>query len=162
MQVLVGIESLEEPPRHAGMGAKSAPVSRVLAAVERIQDAGVPVIGCFIVGADGDDEASIERLGDRLEAAPFADVQVTLSTPFPGTALERRLRESGRILPDADWSHYTLFDVVHRPDRMTPEALTNSFRRLVARVFAEGPSARRTELRRDILRRARGISEASA
>src|SRR5262245_29901962 len=60
VQVLVGIESLVF--RHPGMGPKAAELSRVMAAVAAIQDAGVAVIGCLIVGSDGETRQSLDRL----------------------------------------------------------------------------------------------------
>ncbi len=120
VQVLVGLESLDL--RHVGMGPKGAPLARMIEAVEAIQATGVAVVGCFIVGGDGETEVSLDRLGEFLETAPMADVQLTLQTPFPGTAMHRRLRSQGRLLADRGWSHYTLFDVTYRPDAMSFEA----------------------------------------
>jgi radical SAM superfamily enzyme YgiQ (UPF0313 family) len=148
VQVLVGIESLEF--RHAGMGPKEAALSRMIDSVEGIQETGVAVIGCFIVGADGETEASLDRLGAFLEDAPFADVQLTLQTPFPGTALHRRLRGQGRLLKDRGWSQYTLFDLTFQPDKMSVPALESGFRDLVRRAFSSGPSQRRAAIRREI------------
>lgn len=156
VQVLVGLESLES--RHDGMGPKGAPLPRMIDAVEAIQAAGVAVIGCFIVGGDGETEASLDRLGSFLEDAPMADVQLTLQTPFPGTALHRRLREQGRLLADRGWSHYTLFDVTYRPDAMSARALESGFRALVGRVFSDGPSRRRAAIRRAVWARRPGLS----
>ncbi len=148
VQVLVGMESLEVS--HGGMGPKGAPVSRILEAVEAIQATGVAVIGCFIVGADGETEASLDRLGTFLESAPLADVQLTLQTPFPGTALHRRLERAGRLLGHRGWSYYTLFDVTYQPTSMSVEALELGFRSLVQRVFSAVPAQRRASLRRRI------------
>src|SRR5207244_2151004 len=78
VQVLVGIESLVF--RHPGMGAKQAELTRMLDAVRAIQEAGVAVIGCFIVGAAGETRASLDRLTEFLLRSPFADVQLTLQT----------------------------------------------------------------------------------
>jgi hypothetical protein len=110
----------------------------------------VAVVGCFIVGADGETEASLDRLGSFLEAAPMADVQLTLQTPFPGTALRRRLRREGRLLADRGWPHHTLFDLTYRPDAMSVEALESGFHTLLRRVFSEGPARRRAEIRRRV------------
>lgn len=150
VQVLVGLESMVH--RHRGMGAKDASLARVTDAIDAIQAAGVAVNGCFIVGSDGEDEASIDRLGDLLASSPLAEVQLTILTPFPGTALHRRLAATGRLLPDRDWSHYTLFDVTYRPDRMTVGALEGAFRALVRRVFDETSTRRRQAIRRSIWR----------
>jgi radical SAM superfamily enzyme YgiQ (UPF0313 family) len=148
VQVLVGLESLES--YHGGMGPKRVPPARMIDAVEAIQATGVAVVGCFIVGADGETESSLDRLGCFLESAPLADVQLTLQTPFPGTALHRRLHREGRLLADRGWSHYTLFDVTYQPDAMSVEALESGFRALVRRVFSAAPASRRAAIRREV------------
>ncbi|MEZ6235372.1 MAG: radical SAM protein [Phycisphaerales bacterium] len=151
VQVLVGMESFA--PGYAGMGAKAAPRQRVMDAAARIQEAGVAVIGCFIVGGDGEDHESIQALIDFAIDAPLADVQLTLRTPFPGTALHRRLASQGRLLPDRGWSAYTLFDTTFVPDRLSVEQLDQGFHHAVRCVFAEGPAARRAAIRHEIWER---------
>ena len=148
VQVLVGLESLVHAP--GGMGAKNADWPRILDAIGVIQNAGVAVIGCFIAGCDGETQDSLDRLAEFILASPLADVQITLQTPFPGTALYRRLRREGRLLPERGWSYYTLFDVTYQPDLMTVAELEASFRRLVRAVFSPEPTRRRQALRRGI------------
>jgi radical SAM superfamily enzyme YgiQ (UPF0313 family) len=152
-QVLIGIESLVF--RYPGMGSKQAEMERIMAAVERVQEAGVPVNGCFIVGADGETRQSLDRLVQFILASPLAEVQLTLQTPFPGTALRRRLARAGRLLADRGWSHYTLFDVTYQPDCLTPQELEIGFREAVAAVFSREATERRSALRRRILSRRR-------
>jgi radical SAM superfamily enzyme YgiQ (UPF0313 family) len=151
VQVLVGIESLVF--RYPGMGSKTARLERVMAAVDRIQDAGVAVIGCFIVGADGETTTSLERLGSFLQQSRLADVQVTLHTPFPGTALRSRMARDGRLLKNRDWSHYTLFDVTFQPDQLSVAGLEQGYRELLTAVFDKDQAMRRAAIRRDIWRR---------
>lgn len=155
VQVLVGLESLS--PRFAGMGAKKARIDRMMDAVAAIHHVGVAVIGCFVVGADGEDEESLAHLADFLLDAPLADVQLTLLTPFPGTRLHRRLADQDRLLPDRGWDSYTLFDVVHRPDPLSPDQLQSAFHNLVKIVFSAQASARRHDLRRSVWAR-RGVA----
>lgn len=152
-QVLIGIESLVF--RYPGMGSKLAELERIMEAVSRVQDAGVPVNGCFIVGADGETRQSLDRLVSFILDSPLAEVQLTLQTPFPGTALRRRLDEEGRLLADRGWSHYTLFDVTYRPDCLTPLELEVGFREAVAAVFCCEATERRSTLRRRMLSRRR-------
>lgn len=151
VQVLVGIESLVF--RYPGMGAKHAELSRIMDAVQAIQDAGIVVNGCFVVGADGETDDSIDRLADFINESPLAEVQLTLQTPFPGTGLYRKLHREGRLLESASWSNYTLFDVTYQPDGMTPDQLAAGFRRLLSNVFSAGNATRRSLLRREIWRR---------
>jgi radical SAM superfamily enzyme YgiQ (UPF0313 family) len=151
VQVLVGIESLVF--RHPGMGPKQAHPARVLAAVQAIQEAGVAVIGCFLVGCDGETRQSLDNLARFILDSPLADVQLTLQTPFPGTALHRRLSQEGRLLPERGWSSYTLFDVTYRPDRLSVEELEGAFQDLVRRVFDGNAATRRGAIRREVWQR---------
>jgi radical SAM superfamily enzyme YgiQ (UPF0313 family) len=148
VQVLVGIESLVF--RHAGMGAKQADLPRIMDALDAIQAAGVAVIGCFIVGSDGETRHSLDRLARFIELSMIADVQLTLQTPFPGTALRRRLERQGRLLPNRGWSHCTLFDLTFQPDAMSVEELETAYRQLVCRVFAPVESTRRQTIRKRV------------
>lgn len=150
VQVLVGIESLVF--RYPGMGAKQAELDRMMDAVCAIQDAGVVVNGCFILGADGETDASIDRLAEYIIESPLAEVQLTLQTPFPGTSLYRKLHAENRLLKNRGWSYYTLFDVTYQPDRMSVESLEAGFERACRVVFSQGASRRRGELRKSIWR----------
>lgn len=159
VQVLVGIESLA--PSYRGLGAKAAPLARVMEAIDRVQSRGVAVIGCFIVGADGETEETLGALEAFALESPLADVQLTLQTPFPGTPLRARLEREGRLPADRGWSACTLFDVAFTPDRMSARALEQGFRTLVQRVHAAGPAARREEIRRQIWARRGEPTEAA-
>ena len=150
VQVLVGLESMVH--QHTGMGAKRTELPRMLDAVRAIQAAGVAVIGCCIVGSDGEDGASLERLIEFLHDDPCADAQVTLQTPFPGTALRRRLEREGRLLEDRNWSQCTLFDVTYMPDKVTPEELQAGYARVLASAFDEDAHRRRSTIRRETWR----------
>lgn len=150
VQVLIGIESLVF--RYPGMGSKTAPLERVMAAIDRIQDAGIAVIGCFIVGAYGETLASLERLTGYLRETRLADIQLTLATPFPGTPLRARLARQGRLLNDRDWTHYTLLDVTFQPDQLAVDELERGFQNVLAAVFDNAESARRAAIRRDVWR----------
>jgi radical SAM superfamily enzyme YgiQ (UPF0313 family) len=148
VQVLVGIESLVF--RYPGQGAKRTELARIMQAVEAIQAAGVVVNGCFIVGAEGETHASLERLVEFVLASPLAEVQITLQTPFPGTMLYERLASAGRLLPDRGWSQYTLFDVTYEPDVLSVAELEQGFREVLSAVYSASASARRNQLRREI------------
>ena len=52
VQLLVGVESLVYSYR--GFGDKQADWGRVMAALYAIQDHGIAVCGCFVLGADGE------------------------------------------------------------------------------------------------------------
>jgi radical SAM superfamily enzyme YgiQ (UPF0313 family) len=153
VQVLVGIESLVHSYR--GLGEKRAELRRVMAALEVIQDHGIAVVGCFVLGADGETRGSIANLTQFLLDCPLADVQVTLQTPFPGSPLRKRLAKEGRIISDRGWDHYTLFDVTFVPDCMTVPDLEDAYRKLVTVVFSTAENKRRASIRRRIWAKSR-------
>ena len=142
-QILIGFES--SVFRYRGMAAKTAAVEKMTEAAIAIQEAGIVVNACFIVGADGETEASIDRLAEFLETAPFGEIQLTLQTPFPGTSLYRSLMTSGRMLP-GDFSRHTLFDVVYHPNPLSANQLSSAFRRLVAHVYRDTAQKRRDRI----------------
>jgi radical SAM superfamily enzyme YgiQ (UPF0313 family) len=146
VQVLVGIESLVHAYR--GMGQKKADRHRVLAALDTIQDHGVAVIGCFVLGAEGETSRSIEGLTRFILDCQLSDVQVTLQTPFPGTAVRKRLEYQGRLLADRGWEYYTLFDLTFVPDQMSVAELERGYRELAYNVFSVSENARRLGIRR--------------
>ena len=149
-QVLVGIESLVF--RYPGQGRKADQSQRIMDAIAAIQEAGVVVNGCFIAGADGETRSSLERLTRFILESPLAEVQLTLQTPFPGAGLYQRLRKAGRLLPDRDWSCYTLFDVCHQPDAMSVEELEAGFREALTEIYSAEATRKRVQLRRDVWR----------
>lgn len=150
-QVLVGIESLVFP--YPGMGHKRAALERVVAAIDAIQLEGIVANGCFVLGADGETERSAEELLEFVLQSRLAEVQITLQTPFPGSALHDKLRRAGRLLPERGWNRYTLFDVCHRPDPLPVTALEQLFEETLRLVFSTEHAGRRDDLRRRIWRR---------
>ena len=148
VQVLVGIESLVHA--YSGFGSKRAALARVMAALDAVQDHGVAVVGCFVLGADGETPGSIGGLAQFLLDCRLADVQVTLQTPFPGSPLRKRLGQAGRLRADRNWDYYTLFDVTFLPDAMTVAELEQSYQQLAGVVYSAAENLRRLGIRRKI------------
>jgi len=157
VQLLVGVESLVHAYR--GFGDKQADLGRLMAALYAIQDQGIAVCGCFVLGADGETAASVMSLVQFLVDCRLADVQVTLQTPFPGSPLRKRLAKAGRILADRDWDYYTLFDVTFVPDSMSVPELESSYRELAGVVYSEAENRRRMSIRRRVWEKAHNVRE---
>jgi radical SAM superfamily enzyme YgiQ (UPF0313 family) len=106
-------------------------------AITRIQEYGVAVNACFILGLDGDGPEIFDAVESFVgETKPF-DVQITVQTPFPGTPLYDRLRTEGRLLEEGAWEKCTLFDVNYRPSGMTVEQLERGLIDLGKRLYSE-------------------------
>jgi radical SAM superfamily enzyme YgiQ (UPF0313 family) len=111
----------------------------------RIQQKGIRVNTCFIIGLDSHDESIFDAVYDFCDECNVYDVQVTLPTPFPGTALYRRLKESGRLIEDKAWDKCTLFDLLFEPKNFSRGNLRKGFRALVKRLYSDEFTAKRRQ-----------------
>ncbi len=144
-QILVGLES-------AGGGDldgidpnnwKHKQSSRYLAAIEKIQNKGITVNGCFILGLDSQTTDSFEEVRDFVQKSGLLEVQITVQTPFPGTPLYTRLQSEGRLLQDRYWDRCTLFDVNYIPKQMSVDELESGVRWLFGEIYNEKEFVRR-------------------
>jgi radical SAM superfamily enzyme YgiQ (UPF0313 family) len=98
------------------------------AAIRRLHDLGVMVNGSFVFGMDEDDDSVFGRtvgwaIDNGIETATFH-----ILTPYPGTALFKRMEAEGRIL-HRNWDLYDTRHVVFRTRLMTAEALESGYGR---------------------------------
>jgi radical SAM superfamily enzyme YgiQ (UPF0313 family) len=114
-----------------------------LEAIARIQDHGITVNGCFVIGLDGDGPEVFDKVFSFVEATGLYEVQVTVLTAFPGAPLYDRLKREKRIIEDRRWDKCTLFDVNFKPSRMSADELASGFRGLVVRLYSEEFTSRR-------------------
>ncbi len=139
-QVLIGLES----PRFSTLDGveqranwKARQVDRYMEAIRRIQDRGITVNGCFVLGLDGAGVESFEDIWKFVCESGLYEVQITVQTAFPGTPLYERLKGEGRILREEAWELCTLFDVNFRPTKMTVAELEGGLRNLAGRIYSE-------------------------
>jgi radical SAM superfamily enzyme YgiQ (UPF0313 family) len=139
-QVLIGLESPEQSALN-GMEMKVNFKARrwetYVDAIRRIQDHGITVNGCFILGLDGHTSDIYPEVLDFALKVPLYDVQITVLTPFPGTPLYDRLLHEGRLLQPERWDLCTLFDVNYQPKNMTVEELRDGLYWLTERLYSE-------------------------
>jgi radical SAM superfamily enzyme YgiQ (UPF0313 family) len=98
------------------------------AAVRRLHDLGVMVNASFVFGMDGDDETVFDRTVEWAIEKGIETATFHVLTPYPGTALYRRLADEGRITT-SDWDRYDTRHAVFRPAKMTAAALEAGYRR---------------------------------
>jgi radical SAM superfamily enzyme YgiQ (UPF0313 family) len=162
-QLLIGLESLsgERLRRVETTGWKAAHVGRYVEAVRAIQDHGVTVNACFVVGLDGDTPAVFDEIRrfDR-EARPL-EIQVTVLTPFPGTALFDRLQREGRLDPPPYWNRCTLFDITYEPVGMSRDQLRKGLHDLFTDLYNEHAFKRRKRQYMQMVRRLHRTGAAS-
>lgn len=163
-QILIGLESpssgLDGLEHKANWKLKQRETYQ--RAIETIQDAGVTVNGCFVLGLDGQDATCFDAVFDFVRATGLYEVQITVMTAFPNAPLYDRLARSGRLIEPEAWEACTLFDVNYRPEKMTVAELENGFRDLAHRIYDTGfieERRRRFFARQSDLRRQRAEAQ---
>lgn len=139
-EVLIGLES---PSSHGLDGIemntnwKLQRLPRYQSLLKNIQDHGIRVNGCFVLGLDGQGPEIFGQMREFVRGADLFDVQITVQTPFPGTPLIKRLQQEGRMVKENDWDRCTLFDVNYHPSGMTKEQLAAGFRELGVDLYSD-------------------------
>ena len=139
--LLMGLESLSKDSLRSVHKGFNSP-DEYAELVRTLHRHGIALMGCFVLGMDADGP------GSALEAAEFA-VQTgidlprfAISTPFPGTALYKRLEAEGRIL-SRDWSLYDGQHVVFQPKGMSVQELQEGHEAAWRHAYKAASIARR-------------------
>ncbi len=140
-----GFESLSEKNlRHAGKSHNR--VAGYADVIEAFHQRGIAMEGNFVFGFDDDCDDVFDNTARFVIQAGVDLPQFHLLTPYPDTALYRRLQAEGRIV-DRDWSHYDNASYEHlpvfRPKRLSREALREGIRWTERTVFSWGNTFRR-------------------
>jgi radical SAM superfamily enzyme YgiQ (UPF0313 family) len=150
-QVLIGLESPTLDPLDGlelNVNWKQSQFAQYKDAIRTIQSHGITVNGCFIVGLDGQTTEVFGDIYDFVRDAELYEVQITILTPFPGTALYARLKKSNRLVEPTNWKKCTLFDLNFRPLGMTEEDLREGFHGLAMKLYSD----EFTNWRRDVFK----------
>ncbi len=92
----------------------------------RVHDAGAMINASFVFGMDDDTPDVFDRTVDWAVGAGLETATFHIMTPYPGTALFRRMEAAGRIV-HRDWDRYDTRTVVFRPAGLTPEQLEDGY-----------------------------------
>jgi radical SAM superfamily enzyme YgiQ (UPF0313 family) len=121
--LFIGFESLS-PASLESCGKHQNDPRRYLDVVHRLHDNGIAVWASFVLGLDGDGPEIFERTLAFAVAAKFLMAVFAIQTPYPGTALYRRLQREERLLEPLWWLRTDRTDFpVYRPRRLTPGQL---------------------------------------
>jgi radical SAM superfamily enzyme YgiQ (UPF0313 family) len=139
-EILIGFESttfsgIDGVEQRSNWKAKR--VDTYLDAIRKVQDHGVRVNGCFILGLDGSGTESFDEIWEFVRTSGLYDVQITVQTAFPGTPLYARLKSEGRILRENAWELCTLFDVNFQPAKMSFAELEAGLRNLGSKIYSD-------------------------
>jgi radical SAM superfamily enzyme YgiQ (UPF0313 family) len=111
------------------------------AAIRRLHGLGVMINGSFVFGMDGDDESVFERTVEWAVSQGIETATFHILTPYPGTALHKRLDAQHRITV-RDWDLYDTRHVVFQPARLSPETLEAGYWRAYRDFYRWGSIVR--------------------
>ncbi len=130
-KVFVGLEtpaaeSLEECRKHQNRGD-------LVAAVQRLQRAGLEVMGGFIVGFDHDPHDIFQRQFEFIQRSGVVTAMVGLLTALPQTRLWQRLRREGRLRAESLGNNTAA--VLNFEPRLGLDYLVQGYRELMKRLY---------------------------
>ena len=119
--LLMGLESLSTSNlRRSHKGFNNPGKYREV--VDRLHERKIALQGCFVFGLDDDKPGVFQKTAEFAVDAKIDLPRFAIVTPFPGTALYRRLAGEGRILTKS-WDLYDGQHVVFQPAEMSVKQL---------------------------------------
>jgi radical SAM superfamily enzyme YgiQ (UPF0313 family) len=139
--VFIGVESVDTSVL-ASMNKSvnlSIGVDRFAPVFKNVQRHGIAVIATLTVGNDDEPEGIFDMIKEFVERSGVDAVQLTVTTPLPGTRLFDDLMRERRIVFDdfpADWVHYSLGSLVFEPKRKSAREMSAGWKDLVDSVYS--------------------------
>lgn len=115
--LFIGIESIN--PKALKDYEKSQTVESIKEAMATLNASGLRVHSMFILGADGDDEETIDETIRFSKSSRSATTQFSILFPIPGTRLYDEMKASNRIFIN-DWYYYDGSHSVILPKQLSP------------------------------------------
>jgi len=98
-------------------------VEKYTEVVERLQARGMLVTAFLMFGFDHDDARIFGETVRAVKKLDLDEAHLYILTPYPGTALHRKFRDEGRLLPGKSRSAFGWNEATFRPALMSPEVL---------------------------------------
>jgi radical SAM superfamily enzyme YgiQ (UPF0313 family) len=119
--LLMGLESISPQNLRQSHKGFNSP-ERFARLVERLHEHGIALQGCFVFGLDHDEPDVFLKTAEFAVQVKIDLPRFAIVTPFPNTALHKRLEAEGRILT-RNWELYDGQHVVFQPTRLSVEEL---------------------------------------
>ncbi|HEY3914992.1 MAG TPA: radical SAM protein [Verrucomicrobiae bacterium] len=119
--LLMGLESISWQNLRQNRKGFNSP-EKYAQVVERLHQHGIALQGCFVFGLDDDRPDVFLKTAEFAVQARIDLPRFAIVTPFPNTALYKRLESEGRILTK-NWELYDGQHAVFRPAKLSLEEL---------------------------------------
>jgi radical SAM superfamily enzyme YgiQ (UPF0313 family) len=138
--LFVGFETLSEGNLARSNKRQNLKVN-YQAVTSRLHSLGIMINGSFVFGMDDDDPDVFRRTVDWAIEHGITTATFHIQTPYPGTALYRRMEAEGRMTT-YDWDLYDTRHVVYRPVGLRPEQLKQGYDWAYREFYTWGSIAR--------------------
>ncbi len=139
--LLMGLESISMENLRGSHKSFNAP-EKFMALVQKLHAHGIALQGCFVFGLDHDGPDVFSKTARFAIEAGIDLPRFAIVTPFPGTALYKRLDGEGRLLT-RNWELYDGQHVVFQPRGMSEEELQLGTQAAWKHAYSWGGMARR-------------------
>jgi len=141
--LLVGFESFNQKSlRKIGKGFNR--IKEYKQAMERFHAHGISIQGTMVFGFDDDDTDVFAETVERVQELKIDIPRYSIYTPYPGTALYKRLERENRII-SKNWEDYDTMHVVYQPIGMSVDELYDGFKWAYKETFKFGNIIERLE-----------------
>ena len=96
---------------------------------------GIVNVGMIMIGFDYETEQDILRYVEQLPKYNIHQLRISIATPFPGTAFEKRLKEKG-INFDPDLSKWDTGHLVYEHPTISPSKMLDLLRQIVNSFYS--------------------------
>lgn len=133
LSVFIGIETPDEDSLKECHKAQNRNRD-LISDIQKLQRAGLQVMGGFIVGFDNDTPSIFQRQIDFIQKSGIITAMVGLLNALPGTALYERLEEEGRILVESSGDNVD--GGTNFITRMDANLLRKGYRRILTSIYS--------------------------
>ncbi len=115
--LFIGLESVEESNNHQYTKLKSLEDTK--RSIKKILRMGIIIQASVIFGFDDDTHETFGKTIKFLRKNRISLASINALTPYPGTRVFEKFKETGRLLHEK-WEYYDHHTVVFQPKNMTP------------------------------------------
>lgn len=132
-KVFIGLETPEEASLVECSKLQNTSRDQV-ALVRKVQQAGLEVLGGFIIGFDNDPPSIFETQIRFIQSLGVVTAMVGLLNALPGTKLYNRLKEEGRLLRDSSGNNTDIS--VNFITKMDTKTLIEGYKKVLENIYS--------------------------
>jgi len=130
----IGFESISQKSLN-GANKKNNRVEKYESAIKKLKSYDMSITGSFMFGFDDDTPDIFDTTLETINNWDIDVAEFHILTPFPGTALYKRLKKEERILTE-DWGKYNTANVVFEPKNMSVDELFEGTKKVAKNFYS--------------------------